>query len=401
MAARRVSAAQVVSGKPQSPTAGRRRRTLPAAHSVIGRRGFAGINGKGPRLPATGSEQHHEVGPLLDVDVLTAELDRHGLGFGPVNAEPLGDGHSNITFLIRRGDAAWVLRRPPRPPFPPSAHDVLREHRMLSACAGHGVRTPRPLFACTADATAVGVPYYVMEHVDGHVLTTSLPAELDAVEERRRIGSELIDALVEIHAVDPAAPEFARFGKPSGYLDRQLRLFASLWDRNRTRDVAAVDDAGRLLAERRPASGPSTLVHGDFRLGNMLFARRAPARLTAVIDWEMATVGDPLADLGYLTATWAEPGDDAGALLELGTVTALPGFHSRAELVSLYERRSGREAAATNGWYEALACWKSAVFLEGSYRRLLDGTTDDPFFAGLERGVPELAERALASLERS
>jgi aminoglycoside phosphotransferase (APT) family kinase protein len=133
----------------------------------------------------------------------------------------------------------------------------------------------------------------------------------------------------------------------------------------------------------------------------MLFARSAPARLAAVIDWEMATVGDPLADLGYMTATWAEPGDDEGALLELGTVTALPGFHSRAELVSLYEERSGRAAAATNGWYEALACWKSAVFLEGSYRRFLDGTTDDPFFAGLEHGVPELAERALAALERS
>jgi aminoglycoside phosphotransferase (APT) family kinase protein len=351
-------------------------------------------------LPAIGSEQHDEVAPLLDVDVLTAELDRRGLGSGEVSAEPIGDGHSNFTFLIRRGSSTWVLRRPPRPPFPPSAHDVLREHGILSACAGHRVRTPRPLFACAAEATAVGVPYYLMEHVDGDVLTTSLPARFEPLEERRRIGSEVIDALVEIHALDPTASDLARFGKPAGYLDRQLALFASLWKRNSTRVVPAVDETGRLLAERRPVTGPSTLVHGDFRLGNMLFGRGAPAHLAAVIDWEMATVGDPLADLGYLTATWAEPGDAAGALLELGTVTSLPGFHTRAELVSLYEERSGRAAAATNGWYEALACWKSAVFLEGSYRRLLEGTTDDPFFAGLERGVPELAERALAALER-
>jgi aminoglycoside phosphotransferase (APT) family kinase protein len=238
-----------------------------------------------------------------------------------------------------------------------------------------------------------------MEHVAGHVLTTELPPALDAPGERRRVGLELIDALVELHALDPAAPELAAFGRPTGYLDRQLGRFTSLWEINRTRPVAAVDEVARLLAERRPESGRSTVVHGDFRLGNTLFALEAPARLAAVIDWEMATIGDPLADVGYLTATWAEPGDASGALLDLGSVTAQPGFHTRAELVALYEERSGRPAGA-HGWYEALACWKSAVFLEGSYRRLLSGTTHDPFFEGLERGVPELAQRALAALER-
>jgi aminoglycoside phosphotransferase (APT) family kinase protein len=286
-----------------------------------------------------------------------------------------------------------VLRRPPRPPFPPSAHDVLREHRVLTACSGSVARTPQPLFACAADATPIGAPFYLMEHVEGHVLTTSLPPALDGADERRRIGSELIDALVEIHSLDPTAPAFTQLGKPTGYLDRQLARFVSLWELNRTRTVDVVDEVGRLLRERRPESGPATVVHGDFRLGNMLFAPEAPARLAAVIDWELATVGDPLADLGYLTATWAEPADASGALLDLGTVTSLPGFHSRAELVALYEARSGR-AVSAHGWYEALACWKSAVFLEGSYKRRLAGTTDDPFFDLLETGVPQIAERA-------
>jgi aminoglycoside phosphotransferase (APT) family kinase protein len=335
--------------------------------------------------------------PVIVLSALEAEFDRRGIGDGPLTAERIGDGHSNFTFGVHRGAATWVLRRPPRPPYPPSAHDVLREHRVLAACADAPVRTPRPLFACD-DTAVIGAPFYVMEYLAGHVLTTSVPSQLDSLADRRRIGEEVIDALVELHAMDWNTGSLASLGRPTGYLDRQLRRFGSLWELNATRAVPAVSEAGRLLAERKPKSGPPALVHGDFRLGNMLFAPESPARLVAMLDWEMATIGDPLADVGYLVATWAQPGDTEGALLELGTVTAEPGFMTRAELVERYGERSGREVG-TLGWYEALASWKSAVFLEGSYKRFLSGNADDPYFARLEQGVPQLGERALAALE--
>jgi aminoglycoside phosphotransferase (APT) family kinase protein len=147
------------------------------------------------------------------------------------------------------------------------------------------------------------------------------------------------------------------------------------------------------LTEHRPESPPATIVHGDYRLGNTMFAPGAPARLVAIFDWELATIGDPLADLGYLTATYPEPGDDAGTLFSLAAVTTREGFPTRAELLERYEARSGRPMSELR-WYQTLALWKSAVFLEGSYKRLLAGTTDDPFFKMLDRGVPEVAQRA-------
>jgi aminoglycoside phosphotransferase (APT) family kinase protein len=333
-----------------------------------------------------------ELAPLLVLDPLARFLDGQGLGAGPIDAVPLGDGHSNITYLIRRAGGQWVLRRPPRPPFPASAHNVLREYRVLHSTFASGIRIAQPLAACD-DEDVIGAPFYVMEHVEGAVLTTALPPRLDAPAERRRIGEELIDALAEIHAVDWQATGLRMLAPVDGYLDRQLRLFGRLWKQNRTRDIPLVERLGEHLLATRPASGPTTLVHGDYRLGNTIFGTSAPARLAAVLDWEMATLGDPLADVGYLTATWAEPDDATGALLALGAVTALPGFCSRAELIDRYAAVTGRYVESVS-WYESLALWKAAIFLEGSYRRLLSGTTHDPFFAGLKAGVPELVERA-------
>ena len=319
-------------------------------------------------------------------------LDEAGVGAGPLEAEPLGDGHSNVTFLIRRGRERFVLRRPPRPPLPPSAHDVLREARILQALEGSGARVPGVIHV-HEDEHPLGVPFYVMELVEGSVLNETLPPELDSPEERRRVGEELVDALVELHAVEPPPA----IGRPDGYLERQLRRFADLWELTRTRELPLVGEVHRRLASSVPASGPATVVHGDFRLGNAIFAPGAPARLAALVDWELATVGDPLADLGYLTATWFEPGDEAGPMT-LSPVTALPGFLSRQELVARYEERSGRRAARL-GWYRGLALWKAAVFLEGNYRRWLDGGTDDPYYRRMGEGVPRLVRQALAELE--
>jgi aminoglycoside phosphotransferase (APT) family kinase protein len=332
-----------------------------------------------------------DLAPLLILRPLERFLDAHGLGSGPVEAEVVGDGHSNITYRIRRAGGSWVLRRPPRPPLPPSAHDVLREARLLSAVQDADVRTP-PVLATCDDETVIGMPFYVMEEMRGDVITDAVPAALDTIEERRRIGDELVDALVEVHAVDWMACGLEGYGKPSGYLPRQLRRFNGLWAHNKTREVPMVEKAAAWLAEHMPDSGPATIVHGDYRLGNTMFASGAPARLNAIFDWELGTIGDPLADVGYLTATYGEPGDE-GKAGNLTPVTGLEGFPTRAELIARYEERSGRSMANVR-WYQTLALWKSAVFLEGSYGRLLQGTTDDPFFALLEHGVPELAQRA-------
>jgi aminoglycoside phosphotransferase (APT) family kinase protein len=306
-----------------------------------------------------------------------------------LDAAPLGEGHSNVTFALSTG---LVLRRPPRGPLPPSAHDVLREARLLRALEQTPVRAPKVLAVCE-DPAAIGAPFYIMEHVEGVVVTDALPEPLDNPAQRGRIADELIEALVELHAVDWSEVGLEGFGKPTGYLDRQLRRFSGLWEHNRTRELEILDRVTAWLGEHKPESGEATIVHGDYRLGNTMFAPGTPARLVAIFDWELATIGDPLADVGYMLATWAQEGDEENAISALGGVTRRPGFASREELVARYEEASGRSMQAVN-WYMALALWKSAVFLEGSYKRRLAGTTDDPFFDLLEKGVPEIAERA-------
>jgi aminoglycoside phosphotransferase (APT) family kinase protein len=335
-----------------------------------------------------------ELPPLLIRDPLAAFLDAHGLGAGPIEAEPVGEGHSNVTYLIRRGATEVVLRRPPRPPLPPSAHDVLREARLLRAVEPTAVRAPRVLAVCDDDAV-VGAPFYVMQKVEGDVITTRVPPALDTPAQRAEIAHELVDALVEVHAVDWRACGLEGYGKPTGYLERQLRRFSGLWEHNKTREIATLDRVTAWLAAQRPESGPATIVHGDYRLGNAMFAPGAPARLNAIFDWELATIGDPLADVGYLAATYAQAGEAENTIFSLGAVTTQAGFPPRAELIARYEERSGRSMRDVR-WYATLALWKAAIFLEGSYKRLLAGTTDDPFFRMLDTGVPDLAEHAWA-----
>jgi aminoglycoside phosphotransferase (APT) family kinase protein len=334
-----------------------------------------------------------ELPPLLIRDPLAAFLDAHRLTdpAHPIEAEPVGEGHSNVTYLIRRGETELVLRRPPRPPLPPSAHDVLREAQLLRAVEQADVRTPRVLATCE-DVGVIGAPFYLMEKVEGDVITGAVPPALDTAEQHRRIADELIDALVEVHAADWRACGLEGYGKPTGYLERQLRRFGGLWEHNKTRELPTLDRITAWLGEHRPESGPATIVHGDYRLGNTMYAREAPARLVAIFDWELATIGDPLADVGYLAATYTQAGDE-GSIFTLGAVTTQSGFPTRDELIARYEERSGR-AMGDVRWYMTLALWKAAIFLEGSYKRLLAGTTDDPFFKALDAGVPQLAEHA-------
>ncbi len=334
-----------------------------------------------------------ELPPLLVREPLEEFLDAHGIGVGRLEAERIGDGHSNITFLVERGDARVVLRRPPRPPLPPSAHDVLREARLLRSLEGTPVRVPRVL-AVGDDEAILGVPFYVMEEIHGSVLATEIPPGLDTPDERRRTAEELVDALVEVHSVDWRACGLEGYGKPTGYLERQLRRFGGLWEHNKTRELPVVEEVGEWLARNRPESPESTIVHGDYRLGNVMMADTAPAELVAIFDWELSTIGDPLADVGYLTVTWVEHDDPQDTMFaNLGAVTRREGFLTREGLIARYEERSGRSVAALN-WYQALALWKAAVFMEGNYKRFQAGSTDDEYLALFDRGVPMLAEKA-------
>jgi aminoglycoside phosphotransferase (APT) family kinase protein len=350
--------------------------------------------GTGDIVATREQAEHMELAPLIVREPLQEHLAEHLPGESTeIELERIGEGHSNVTYLVRRGEECFVLRRPPRPPLPPSAHDVLREWRLLDAIKDADVRTPRTLLAC-ADESVIGAPFYIMEYVEGTVITSEVPEPLDTLEERRRIGLDLIEALVEMHAVDWQACGLEGFGKPTGYLERQLRRFNGLWEINKTRELRRVQEVGDWLAANLPDSPQATIVHGDYRLGNTMVADDPPGRLIAIFDWEMATIGDPLADVGYLTITWAQEGDAPNTMFSaLGAVTRQEGFPTRDELIAHYEERSGRSMTDLR-WYQALALWKAAVFMEGNYKRSLAGTTDDPYLKLFDEGVPMLAEAA-------
>jgi aminoglycoside phosphotransferase (APT) family kinase protein len=329
--------------------------------------------------------------PLLVIDPLLEFLDANGVGApDDLSADHVGDGHSNVTFMLSTGD---ILRRPPRGPLPPSAHDVLREARLLRALEPTPVRTPRVLAICD-DPSLIGAPFYLMEFVPGPVITSEMPDALDTPLQRRRTAEQLIDSLVELHAVDPDAIGLGDFGKPTGYLERQLRRFTGLWEHNKTREVPEVEQVGDWLRENLPKSPPATIVHGDYRLGNTIFADSAPAELKAILDWEMATIGDPLADVGYMMIHWTQADDPPASKFNLQSVTSLPGFPTRQELIARYEKRSGRSMQSLD-WYVTLALWKAVVFMEGNYKRAVSGSTDDPYLKAFGDGVLELAKRAL------
>jgi aminoglycoside phosphotransferase (APT) family kinase protein len=329
------------------------------------------------------------VPPLLILE----GLDPFVPGNGPIATKRLGDGHSNETFLIERDGSSWALRRPPRPPFPPSAHDVMRENTILSALAGLGAPVPRTVAACE-DPGPIGAPFYLMELVDGVTIRADLPEAWDDPAGRRRMCEELVEGLAAVHAAPWQGTPLAEVGRPAGYLERQLRRWNGQWEHNATRELPAIVAVGEWLAANRPESGEATLVHGDYKLDNVLFSAREP-RLMAVVDWELSTLGDPLADVGFLLATYVEPGDEIDPVLSFSPATGGEGGMTRAELAEHYAERSGRRVDAI-GWYECLALWKLAILLEGSYKRFREGTTEDPFFALLESGVPRIAERALA-----
>jgi len=340
--------------------------------------------------------------PLLVVDVVTDFLDAHGIGHGALAWERIGDGQSNLTYRIRRQGADVVLRRGPRPPLPRSTHDMVREARIQQLLRPHGVPVPEVIAVCEDDSL-LGVPFYVMETLDGVVITDKVPVALDATEQRKMTSIALIDSLVDLHSVNVTTGELAAFGRPEGYLRRQLERFANLWEVNTTRDLPQVTELAQALGATIPASQRESVVHGDFRLGNLMFASDAPARVVGILDWEMATLGDPLADLGYLTATHTDRHRTAtpASPLELSPVTRLPGYLDSSQLADRYGARTGLDLSPLP-WYQTLALWKAAIFSEAIYTRWLKGERpqDTSFAPTLESGVPALLTEAAEYFSR-
>jgi len=321
------------------------------------------------------------LGELLDAQLDDGER-------GPVRVEALGEGRSNLTFLVRRGGRAYVLRRPPLGDLPETAHDMGREYRVLSALAGR-VRAPRPVLACP-DPAVIGAPFYLMELVDGVVIRGQAPAAFD-VASRAGIGHEMVDALVELHQVDYDAAGLGDLGRPIGYTARQVTRWTKQWAVMATRPLPDIEAVRVWLEGRVPSHSPAAIVHGDYKLDNVVFAPGPPARLRAILDWEMATLGDPLADLGYLMVFWPESGEEG--VYGLRMPTQEPGFPSRAELLARYERRTGF-AMTDLTFYRTLALWKLAILCEGLYKRHLAGKAGSGWYALLETSVPAMAARA-------
>ncbi len=304
-------------------------------------------------------------------------------------------GHSNLTFVVHRGTGTFILRRPPRGELLPTSHDVAREFRVISAVWGTRVPVPRPLLMCE-DLSVIGAPFYLMEKVEGLAIRSELPEGFARdVAARSGLAEALIDTLAEIHALDWRALGLEGLGRPAGYLERQVRRWSTQLMGAWNREIPELLEVGNWLREHLPESPPATLVHGDYRLDNLMFRPSPPATVTAVVDWEMSTIGDPLADLGYLLTFWRDSDDPPAEFHDdAWDITQLPGFPHRADLVERYAQRTRTDIRNLN-FYQTLAVWKLAILLEGSFKRLQDGMADDPWFETLETAVPALSRRAL------
>lgn len=323
--------------------------------------------------------------PGLDTARLRAYLDEHvpGLLAGPLTAEVVAGGRSNLTYLVRDGRSQWVVRRPPLGHVLPTAHDMSREHRVITALGPTAVPVPRTILLCT-DSAVLGAPFYVMEYVRGTPYRSGAELAKLGPARTRMIADKLVDTLVELHAVYPGSVDLADFGRPNGFLERQLRRWKKQLDASRSRDLPGIEHLHETLAAALPASPPATIVHGDYRLDNVLVqtAESPPAaggastappddRITAVLDWEMSTLGDPLTDLALLIAYSEREKIDIGVVSD---VSSAPGYPSTDEVIDRYARASGRDVSALP-WYIGFAFFKLAVILEGIYYRFRQGQT--------------------------
>lgn len=316
---------------------------------------------------------------------------------GELVLEPLSHGHSNEMWVLRSGDRRWVLRHPPRVVADRRASDMSRELTLLAALARTDVPHARAVGG-SSGTDIIGTPFVVLEHVDGFSGHPPLPAPLSDPGQLRAASFDLIDVLVKIGQADWRQAGLAGFGRPEGFHERQTGRWIGQLQSYRTRDLPHLDEVAEWLRDHAPASFRAGLMHGDYGPRNALFARDRPGRIAAIVDWEQATIGDPLLDLGWLTAMWEQPGDDIGDRDPAPRFSELDGAPSRAELVGHYAKLSGADVS-TLPYYQVLALFKLACVLEGSYARHLRGDSDDPYHATLGGRVVTLLRRA-ASISR-
>ncbi len=306
-------------------------------------------------------------------------------------------GHSNLTYHVSFGATELVVRRPPFGPVPPTAHDMAREYRWLSAVHPVFPLAPR-VYALCEDPSIIGSVFYVMERRHGIVVRDQEPQSIeDRPDVRRGVSLALIDALAQLHAIDVAVAGLANLGKPDGFVERQVRGWTDRWNRSRTSEVPDMEALARWLVASLPANpARPTIVHGDFKLDNLMLDAADPCRVVAVFDWEMAALGDPLVDLGILLAYWGANPPPAQRD-SLATVTTLPGWLTPGELVERYAARSGRDLT-TLKFFEVFALFKVAVVIQQIYYRFVNGQTSDPRFAHFGDRVTYLARRAASLL---
>jgi aminoglycoside phosphotransferase (APT) family kinase protein len=320
-----------------------------------------------------------------------------GYAGGPLAADLVEGGRSNLTYRITDGTSAWVLRRPPLGNLTPTAHDMRREYRMIAGLYAAGMPVAEPVAYCP-DTSVIGADFSVVGYVDGRVVRTDAAAAALTADEASAATTGLVRTLVALHQVDHTAEPLSSMGRPDGYVARQVRRWRDQWERVRTRDCADADRLQDRLAGAVPDDSASSVVHGDYRLDNTILSHDDAGTVLAVVDWEMATLGDPLADLGLMCLYW-----DPACRPVLGDQhppSANPGFGTPDDLAHRYSELSGRDVGRLS-FYRALAYYKLAVIAEGIHARYLAGNTVGPGFASVGTAVPALLATGLQELASS
>ena len=355
----------------------------------------------------TGNEK---TGPSVTIDTegLRRFLRDRKLGVADdLRIENISFGHSNEVHLVHFDGNSWALRRPPRGPLLPTAHDVMREFRVLKALQHTAVPVPR-VYADCDDTGYIGAPFFLMEYMRGKVIRSSLLAPCEASfavteAQRRTISERIVDLLITLQAVDWRACGLEGFGRPDGYIERQVRRWSDQLERTipKTRPLPVMLKIQQWLSAHMPQTQSSTIVHGDYKLDNVMWdPNGSEPRPIALFDWEMSTIGDPLADLGWMVTYWSDPSDDERRRTVVSSMEPGGGYLNRKEMIELYERKSGRVMRGF-AFYEIFSLFKLAIIAEGSYARYLSGQADDPVFATYDLRTPAMAEVAWALCEKA
>lgn len=343
----------------------------------------------------------HEPAHGIDHDRVTAWMVSNIDGaIAPFEFSMIAGGRSNLTFTVTDGNGTkFVLRRPPTGAVLATAHDMAREYRIISAVGKTSVPVPPALGLCVDDSVN-GAPFYVMAFVDGVVLDGVERAECMTVENRSRAGLDLIDVLADLHDVDVDAVGLGDLARREGYVERQVRRWSTQWEKSKTRELPAIDEVARRLADRLPVQHDVAIAHGDYRFGNCLTDVES-GRIAAVLDWELCTLGDPLADIGYLGVYWTDSGTQQ---LRSNDPTGIEGFPKYSDLLERYANRTGRDLSNID-YYIAFSSWRLAVISEGVYARFLHGAMGDQnldaeTLEGFKTGTEVLAAAALEAMRR-